>query len=200
MRAGECGCGAPQQPSGTAQERGAGPGATCLVLPLQLIPSLQQMPLPEGHTKLPLQLVQGGLRERAAASSFPVGRSIPTKIWVTTKNSRAGSTRSKADLTSRRFPSLSSVSAANWSPKLSPPGFLASISTELILQAAPGGRMVALHLPPHGWCQSPSPGLEEQKGRPSPAKRCWGVASSLPITLRHQMTSFRATRGISCHL
>lgn len=170
MRGGECGCGAPQQPSGTAQEQGAGPGATCLVLPLLLIPSLWPLPWspPSCTASAARRLVGEGSHQQ-----LPSGKKHSHQGWATTKNSRAGSTRSKVDLTWRQLPSLSSISAAKSSPKLSPPGFPASISTELVLQAGPGagpqwlGRMVGPHLPPHGWCQSPSPGLEEQKGDPA---------------------------------
>lgn len=50
-------------------------------------PALSRRPFQRATTKVPPQLVQGGLQERAATASLPVGRSIPTKIWATTKNS-----------------------------------------------------------------------------------------------------------------
>lgn len=89
-------------PSSHQGQQGTGCWARCHVPgPGSAAPPqpLADAPFQRVTTKMPQHLEQGGLQERAATAGSPVERSIPTKIWATTKNSRAGSTRAKVDLT-----------------------------------------------------------------------------------------------------
>lgn len=118
---------------------GAGPGATCLLLALLLIPS----PLPESHHQAATgtgerrPAGEGGHRQLPSGNNHShqgLGHHTELKSWEH---------QSKVDLTCRGVLSLSFVSSANSSPKLSPPGFLACVSTDLTLQAQGAG--------PQGW-------------------------------------------------